>query len=506
MEVFVARQPIFDRKREVVAYELLFRSDAAATSYSATDSAEATTNVIANSLLSIGIGQMIGDKKAFINFDKAVLLGGLHAILPPEALVVELLETIEADAEVLAACANLSQQGYTIALDDYIPQHMEPLAKYANIIKVDMRSLDKAEQTRLLATYKPRGIAMLAEKVETAEEFEWALGAGYDYFQGYFFARPSTLRARQMPSTKLACLRLLSMVQQPDLDFVALEKLISSDVSFAFKLMRFANSALFARSGDVQSIQHALVITGEKGIRHWAVLAALQVMAKDKPAELVVYSLIRARFCERLVQIGGDSRAHLGFLMGLFSLLDGLLDLPIEEALATMKLCPEVSRAILGTAGEGDLFRNVLELARAFEAAQWDVVIESAARLRIERSMVGELYASATLWSQQVLRATARMTDTRKHGRRALAGTMQVLLDPGSGRERILNARVLNVSKMGLQIQVGEQLSTRTYVSCNDTKLGISGRGCVRYCTHSKGKYLVGLEFSGGTGWKDPLK
>ncbi len=506
MEVFVARQPIFDRKREVVAYELLFRADEAATSYGSMDSVEATTNVIANSLLSIGIGQMIGDKKAFINFDKSVLLGGLHTILPPEVLVVELLETIQADAEVLAACAKLSQQGYTIALDDYIPHQMEPLTKFANIIKVDLRTLDKKEQTGLLTKYKPRGIEMLAEKVETAEEFEWALGAGYDYFQGYFFAKPSTLRARQMPSTKVVCLRLLSMIQEPDLDFAALEKLISSDVSFAFKLMRFANSALFARSADVQSIQHALVITGEKGIRHWAALATLQVMAKDKPAELIVYSLIRARFCERLLQIAGDGRAHLGFLMGLFSLLDGLLDLPIEEALATVKLNPEVTCAILGKSGDGDVFRNVLELVRAFEAGKWEVVVECAARLRIERSVVGELYASSTLWSQQVLRATARMSETRKHARRAIAGTMQVLLDPGTGRERVLNARVMNVSKTGLQIQVGEQLPTRTYLSCNDTKLGISGRGCVRYCTHSKGKYLVGLEFSSGTGWRDPLK
>ncbi len=506
MEVFVARQPIFDRRREVIAYELLFRSDAMATSYSGSDSAEATTNVIANSLLSIGIGQIVGDKKAFINFDKVVLLGGLHTILPREVLVVELLETIEVDTEVLAACANLSEQGYTIALDDYTPHRMEPLAKYANIIKVDLQALGKPEQTRLLATYKQSGIKMLAEKVETAEEFEWALSAGYNYFQGYFFARPSTLRARQMPSTKLACLKLLSLVQEPDLDFVALEKLISSDVSFAFKLLRFVNSALFARSGDAHSIQHALVIAGEEGIRHWAVLATLQVMAKDKPAELIVYSLTRARFCERLVQLAGDGRGHLGFLMGLFSLLDGLLDLPMEEALASMKLSPEVSSAILGNADQGSLFGNVLELVRAFEAAKWEVVIESAARLRIASSLVGELYATSALWSQQVLRATARMADKRKHVRRALMGAIQVLLDPGTGRDRVVNARVMNVSNTGLQIQVGEQLPTRAYVSCNDTKLGISGRGCVRYCTYSKGKYLVGLEFSGGTGWRDPLK
>ncbi len=137
------------------------------------------------------------------------------------------------------------------------------------------------------------------------------------------------------------------------------------------------------------------------------------------------FSLIRARFCERLVQIAGDGRGHLGFLMGLFSLLDGLLDMPIEEALATVKLSPEVSCAILGTAEEGDLFRNILELVRAFEAGKWEVVIESASRMRIEKSMVGELYASSTLWSQQVLRATARMSDTRKHARRGMAATMQ---------------------------------------------------------------------------------
>jgi c-di-GMP-related signal transduction protein len=506
MDVFVARQAIFDRKNHLYAYELLFRSDAVSNEFDGTEAASATAQVIANSLLSVGLENMLSGKKAFVNFDRTLLIGGFQAILPPDTLVVEILESVEPDNHVLEACGELRKQGYSIALDDFV-QHprQEPLTQVAQVIKVDMRTTSRTEQERLIQTYQPRGIAMLAEKVETYEEFVWAREAGYEYFQGYFFARPVVVRGRHIPATKLACLRLLSEMQNSDLDFDRLQTLIAGDVALSFKLLRYANSALFAREAGIHTIHHALVILGESGIRHWAALAALPVLARDKPGELIVHSLVRARFCERVLHLAGTPRHQLGFLMGLFSCLDALIDLPLGEALMQVSLASEIQGALLGTAPKDDLFRNVFELVCRYEAGDWEAVGAVTAALGIKGSEVGEAYAASALWAHQSLRATAHMSEARKKVRHAVGGALRILWEDAAGNERMSNARLRNVSANGIQLEVNEKIPVRSYVSCNDVKLGIAGRGAVRYCNYAKGKYVIGIEFSGGTGWRGPL-
>ena len=506
MEVFVARQAIFDCSHQVYGYELLYRSDEVNNQFDGTEAASATAQVVANSLLSVGVENMLCGKKAFLNFDRTLLIGGFQAILPPESLVVEILEWVEPDTDVLDACAKLSQQGYSIALDDFVANARgEAFTRFAKMIKVDMRSTPREEQERLIHTYGPRGIAMVAEKVETREEFEWAHNAGYQFFQGFFFAQPVVVRGRHIPASKLACLKLLSEMQSSDIDFERVQKVISEDVALSFKLLRHANSALFAREGEIHTIHHGLVMLGEAGIRHWAALAALPVLAKDKPGELIIHSLMRARFCERVSQVAGAPGGQLGFLMGLFSLLDALLDLPLAEALTQVNLAPELQGALLGTACKDDLFRNVFELICRYEAGDWNTVVELAAQLNVKGSAVAEAYAASALWVQQSLRATSRMSEARKEVRHARSGALRVLWEDSAGREKISNAQLKNVSVHGAQLQVDEQIPVRTSVSCNDVKLGITGRGSVRYCKFANGKYLIGLEFAGGTGWRDPL-
>jgi c-di-GMP-related signal transduction protein len=509
MDVFVARQAIFDRKHQVYAYELLFRSDAHSHEFDGTDAASATTQVVANSLLSVGLEDMLCGKKAFVNFDKTLITTGFHSILPPETLVIELLESVDPDAEVLSACGKLRQQGYTIALDDFVAcpnadPRWEELTQIAKMIKVDMRSTTREEQERLIETYRPRGISMLAEKVETMEEFEWAQKAGYEYFQGYFFARPVTVRGRNIPASKMVCLKLLSELQKSEIDFERVGKLTSEDVALSYKLLRYANSAMFARDSEIHTIHHALVILGEYGIRHWAALAALPVLAKDKPGELIAHSLLRARFCERIAQLARIPQYQLGFLMGLFSLLDGLIDLPLEEALTKVNLAPELRGALLGTAGKDDIFRNVFDLVCQFEAGHWDAMSAIADRLGIAGPAVAEAYSAAALWAKQSLQSTSRMSEARRKMRHAASGTLRILWEDSTGRERVSNAQLQNVSVNGLRLQTIDQIPVRAYVTCNDVKLGISGRGSVRYCNFTKGKYLIGVEFAGGTGWKEP--
>jgi EAL and modified HD-GYP domain-containing signal transduction protein len=505
MDVFVARQPIFDRNRKLYAYELLFRSDDVDNQFQGGDSDSATTQVVANTLLTIGLDNVACGKRAFVNFDHTHLMGGLHSMLPRETVVLEILETVEPSDELLAACQELNRQGYTFALDDFVGHpRFEPLTQIAKLIKVDMRSTPKEEQERLLESYRPRGIAMVAEKVETHEEFEWALKAGYDYFQGYFFARPAVMRARQIPAAKVNCLRLLREMQCPELDYDRLRVIISQDVSFSYKLLRYVNSALFARHGEIHSISHSLAILGEQAIRHWIALAALPVLAKEKPGELVTHSLVRASFCEKLAQLAGLADPGQGFLMGLFSLLDALIDVPLEEALHQTGVESAISGALLGTAAPDDPLRHILALVGQYEAADWKAVSASAATLATKPACVGEAYSQSTLWAQQALHATTRKANSRRHVRHAVQGSVTILWEDSARHEQVRIAQLVNVSTHGVQLLTPDRLPVQTGVHCSSPKLGISGRGVVRYCNPKHGKYEVGLEFSNGTGWREP--
>jgi EAL and modified HD-GYP domain-containing signal transduction protein len=402
MDVFVARQAILDRRKTVFAYELLFRSGQA-NAYDGTDSSSATAQVISNTLFSSGLEDLLGNKKAFVNFDRNMLLSGACAMLPKETLVIEVLETVEPDEEVVAACRKLRADGYTIALDDFIHSaKFEPLLEIAQIIKVDLLVTSRDEQQRLIAKYGKRGVQMLAEKVEALTDFESALGMGFDFFQGYFFTKPVIVRGRQIPTSKMSCLRLLNEVQREDIDFDKLCKLIEEDVSFSYKLLRFVNSAYFARQTEIRSVYQALIALGEEGIRRWVAVAALPGLAKDKPQELIVQSLVRAHFSEQIARLAGFSEAKNGFMLGLFSLLDALLDRPLEEALGQIKLAPPVEEALLRTSPEDRRLGSAYALIRSYEFGDWDSVTSLADQIGILSTDVGNAYVSSAKWVAQM--------------------------------------------------------------------------------------------------------
>jgi c-di-GMP-related signal transduction protein len=398
MDVFVARQAILNRHKDLFAYELLFRSDPNNNQFDGTDSSSATSQLIANTLLSSGLEGLLGGKKGFINFDRKMLLDGPWSILPKELVVIEVLETVEPDAPVLDACRELRDRGYTIALDDF--EHhpkFDPLIKTAHIIKIDMRLSSRAEQERMVKKYSKRGIKMLAEKVETQEEFEWAFSIGFDYFQGYFFTKPVVMRGRLTPSWKMSCLRLLQETQKEELDFDKLGDLIKNDVSFHYKLLRFTNSALFAHHSEIRTIEHALMVLGEDGIRRWVALAALGGLAKDKPNELIVQCLLRAQFAERLARLAGFSDVHNWFLMGLFSMLDAMLDQTIECALQQIKVSQQIEETLLQRAPPDDRMASVYSLIREYELGDWDMVTKIADRLGVPVEDVGTAYLDSAL-------------------------------------------------------------------------------------------------------------
>ena len=408
METFVARQPVFNRQREIYGYELLYRSDPSDEHFDGTEATLATQQVISTSLLSIGLDNILCGKKAFINFNERLLSEGVHQSLPRQDTVIEILESVEPTADLIALCRGIRDEGYTIALDDFVSgPRTEPLTHLAQLIKVDVRDTSQGEQERLLRTYRPRGISLVAEKVETYEEFEWARTAGYDYFQGYFFARPGVIRSPQLPTSTLTCLRLLSEMQNTDLNFKQLEELIRMDVALTYKLLRYVNSALIGRHGAVQSIKQALVIVGTHRIRQWVALATVSIMAADKPSELALLSIVRARFCELLARSVGRAQGDQAFLMGMLSLLDALLDQPLEEALQSVSLAPEIVEALLGTAAEQNPLSRVYRLARCYEMADWDAVKTLARACIIPDVTVRNAYVRATVWANGVISAAS---------------------------------------------------------------------------------------------------
>jgi len=404
VEVFVARQPIFDRNRKVWAYELLFRSSATQTRFDGTEASSATRQVISNSVLSIGFDQLLRGKHACINFGREMLLQDWYSTLPKECTVIELTEDVEPDSEVLTAVRTMREQGYRIALDDFRPSpQMDSLVELADVIKVEMHT-PKAQQEVMLREFHARGIRMLCEKVETDSDFRWALRAGYDYFQGHFFARPVVMQGKQIPAVKLHCLRLIQEAHRPELDFNRLATLISQDVSFSYKLLRYANSARFGRESKIHSIRRALVVLGEYGIRKWIAIAALPTIAEDKPGELITQSLVRGRFCELLGQASGEGVEDQAFLVGLFSLLDALLDRPLDDALTELGLAPPLDAVLRGQASDESVLNTIYKLVRRYEAADWDEVERLASHLGTPAELVGAAYQEALPWADQVAR------------------------------------------------------------------------------------------------------
>ncbi len=346
---------------------------------------------------------------------------------------------------------------------------------------------------------------MLAEKVETREEFEWAHSAGYDLFQGYFFARPSVIRGQQIASSKLTCLRLITEMQRAELDFEKVQKLISEDVSLSYKLLRYVNSAIFFRQIDVDSIAQAIMIIGEIGVRGWVPVAALGSMSKDKPGELVTQSLVRASFCERLSRLAVFPRPNLAFLMGLFSFLDALIDIPLDQALLQVSVAPEIRDALLGTSTEPSTLRNIFQLACHYDAGNWDATSALASTLRIKALDVVSAYAEATLWAHQTLEEAQGRHNLRRSPRFVITGALSFAWKDVARHQRTGTGRIRNVSAHGLQLWSDERIPEGTCIACSDPKLGITGTGVVRYCSPSKGKFLMGVEFSNGTGWSEPV-
>jgi EAL and modified HD-GYP domain-containing signal transduction protein len=396
-DCFVARQPIFDLQRQVLGYELLFRSGPL-TQFAHGDGDEASRRLIGDTLSVFGLDALTGGKKAFINFTREVLLDCHAYLLPPERTVVEVLETVVPDGDVLEACRGLKRAGYQLAIDDYAGDPgREALLKLADLIKVDFRACT-GEQRRLFARrFRRRGIKLLAEKVETWDEWREGVALGYSYFQGYFFCRPETLSRKTLPLWRANYLWLLEELNRPEVNFGRIEQVIKQEACLALKLLSYMNSALFGCVTRVTSIKHAIIMLGLDNLRRWANLTAVLGLCDGKPPELFLTCIVRARFCELLGRRAGLGHKTLDlFLTGLLSLIDAMLDRPLEEALAQFAVPLEVRDAILT---DGSPVSQVCALARAYENGDWERVVEAARSLNVSPAKVADSYRRALEWS-----------------------------------------------------------------------------------------------------------
>lgn len=401
MDLFLARQPIFDRQQNAIAYELLFRAAGGGPVLQA-DYEQAALDVIRDIFFVFGLEHLTSGKKAFINVSRRALLEEKIAIFPPDQIVVEILETIEPDDEVIAACKNLKNAGYKLALDDFIYyEAMDPLIALADYLKIDFTQTRGDERKKILDRFGG-SLQIVAEKVETHEEFNEALQYGYPLFQGFFICEPEIVLGKDVPGFKINYLRFLREINQPALNLDKLEQIIRQDVSLSYKLLRYLNSAWFGWKTEVKSIKSALVKLGEKPTKKWASMVAYTNLAEDKPSELLLTSLIRARFCELIGPEGGVKGKELDlFLTGMFSLIDVLVDRPMKEVLEDLSVSDEVKNTLLD---DGTPLSKVFHLVLAYERGEWDTVLSTAQALGIERAMIPDCYTKAVEWADQIFR------------------------------------------------------------------------------------------------------
>ena len=402
-ERFIARQPIFNPKIDVYAYELLFRSSLD-NYFSHVDGDQASSRVIADSLLLFGVEAMTGRAKAFINFTRSLLVNDFALVLPKEWTVVEVLESVEPDEEVIAACARLKEAGFSLALDDFVykPEY-ESLLNLTSVVKVDFLDTDAIYQRDMAQAFIPRGITMLAEKVETREEFELAREMGYELFQGYFFSQPVIVSRQDIPGGRVQLLQLLREINRSDIDLRELAKIIRGDVSISYKLLRYINSAAFGLVVEVKSIEQALNLLGQAEVRKWASLLALTGLSEDRPREIVYSSVVRAKLSELAAPLAGlGDRSTDMFLMGLFSMLDAIYGRPLEEILHELPLADDVKSALLGRESKiGQLLSAVI----AQEQGDWDKLRRASESLGLNEDNLPDLYQKAILYPEEVLGA-----------------------------------------------------------------------------------------------------
>jgi EAL and modified HD-GYP domain-containing signal transduction protein len=325
-------------------------------------------------------------------------------MLPKEQVVIEILETIQPGKRLLAECQQLKEQGYVLALDDYIHQgvwrHFYP---FIDIIKIDFRSTaaDTINEIKLALTDFPH-IKLLAEKVETNEEFQLALDMGFSYFQGYFFSKPEMMQSKALAPAQMTLAELLYETSKADMDLNKITQVFQRDVHLSYKLLRYSNSAIFKRRTEIETIKQALVVLGQAELKKFLSLLFTSQISSDKPAELMRMSMTRARFAEGLAELHGKVDTAKAFLTGLMSLMDAILDEPIDSVMNKLPLAKEIKEALIEKKG---LLADYIQLIQYYEKAQWKEANQAINTLQLPNDKVPDSYHTAVQWANEQMKA-----------------------------------------------------------------------------------------------------
>jgi len=400
MYFYAARQPILDKEKKLFAYELLFR-DSIVNVFPDVDADEATTKMIEASNFNLGISEFTGNKPAFINFTLETLIKGYPETLSNEEVVVEILETVKPGKKLLSICKDLNEKGYTIALDDYIHQtvwqHFYP---FIHIIKIDWQdtTLDTIKAVKVAIEDFPH-IKLLAEKVETYQEYNQALELGFELFQGFFFAKPEMVKTKSLSPSQMAMAELLYETSKKDLDLASITSVFERDVTLSYKLLRYANSAIFKRRSEISTIKQALVILGSAELKRFLGLMFASNVNPDKPSELINAAMARAKFCELMASdVNPPIDNSIAFLTGLLSLIDAIVDEDLASILSKLPLAQEIKDTLLTRKG---VIAALIMLVEFIERAEWSETTAVMEDLGLERATVVKHYNEAIAWADE---------------------------------------------------------------------------------------------------------
>ncbi|MCD9463592.1 histidine kinase [Photobacterium phosphoreum] len=399
MFAYVARQPIFNRRQQTIGHELLFR-DGECNAFPAIDANEATCRLVLENYMAIGDDLAYKGQRNFINFPHSCLVNLIPLLLPKNKVVIEILETCTPDDELFLAIKHLHHKGYIIALDDFeYDVRWHRFFRFVHIIKLDLLMLGLNNACDFVRNNRHMKVKFLAEKVETYDDFQVSLAAGFDLFQGYYFSRPELLKRRKVAPSELTTIQLLQAVSAEPVNFTNIEMIISSDVSLSYLLLRYVNQTNQRLVEPISSFHQALVYLGEEKLRMFVGVVATAHAALDKPKALYALSLQRAKMCEILVDYSPlEILSQQAFLAGMFSLLDALLDSSLAELLGLLKLQPNIQAALLHRQGE---LGQVLNLVDAFDKADWRQVARECCRLGLSEQQVQDSYLQAIAWAEK---------------------------------------------------------------------------------------------------------
>lgn len=397
---YIARQPIFNAAKETIGYELLFR-DGEANTFPDINADEATSKLIMQHHLLLGVEKVTANKLAFINFSEETLLHHFPTSIKPGSMVIEVLETVPPTPELLHTIKFLKQQGYQLALDDHdFDPKWDPYLPYISYLKVDVLQFNLLQIAKHLRRLAGHTFTLIAEKVETIEQFEKLKMLGFQLFQGYFFARPEMLKHKQISGNKANLLALMAEASARELNFEHLANICQQDVGLSFKLLRFINHAGASHSQPISSLKHAMIYMGEAELKKFIALLALANLQGDAPTELLRQSLVRARFSDMIAsKLQLPANPPSAFLTGLFSNLHLIVEQSQPELLAQLPLLDDVKRGLLKREGN---FGHFLSLAEALEQADWPLTDTLLATLP-QGEQLAASYLDAVSWTEQIL-------------------------------------------------------------------------------------------------------